>query len=66
MMELILTPTTNQYTNLLLSNNDKTTIDKDNDKSNLIKGQSTNSSTLKKDVFIVGDSMINTSSWSNN
>ena len=39
--------------------NDKTTVHKDNDDSNLIKLQSANnSSTVKKEVFIIGDSMI--------
>ena len=38
--------------------NDKTTVHKDSDDGNLIKRQSANSSTVKKEVFIIGDSMI--------
>ena len=38
--------------------NDKTTAHKGNDDNNLIKRQSTNSSTVKKEVFIIGDSLI--------
>ena len=38
--------------------NDKTTVHKDNDDSNLIKRQSTKSSVVKKEVLIIGDSMI--------
>ena len=38
--------------------NDKTTVHKDNNDSNLIKRQSTKSSVVKKEVFIIGDSMI--------
>ena len=38
--------------------NDKTTVHNDNDDSNLIKRQSENSSAVKKDDFIIGDSMI--------
>ena len=37
---------------------DKTTVHKDSDDSNMIKRQSANSSTVKREVFIVGDSMI--------
>ena len=38
--------------------NNKTTVHKDNDDSNLIKRQSTKISVVKKEVFIIGDSMI--------
>ena len=38
--------------------NNKTTVHKDNDDSNLIKRQSTKTSVVKKEVFIIGDSMI--------
>ena len=38
--------------------NDKTTVYRDNDDSNLIERQSANSSVVKKEVFIIGDSMI--------
>ena len=38
--------------------NDKTTTHKDNNDSNLRKRQSANSSTMKKEVFIIGDSII--------
>ena len=38
--------------------NDKKTVHKDSDDSNLIKRQSANSSTVKKKVFVVGDSVI--------
>ena len=38
--------------------NNETIIHKDNDDSNLIKRQSTNRLAVKKDVFILGDSMI--------
>ena len=38
--------------------NNKTTVHRDNDDSNLIKQQSTDSSTVKKDVFIIGALMI--------
>ena len=38
--------------------NDKTTTHRDNNDSNLRKRQSANSSTMKKEVFIIGDSMI--------
>ena len=38
--------------------NDKTTVHKDSEDSNLIKRQSANSSTVEKEVFIIGDSMI--------
>ena len=37
--------------------NNETIIHKDNDDSNLIKRQSTNRLAVKKDVFIIGDSM---------
>ena len=36
--------------------NDKTTVHKDNDDSNLIKRQSANTSAVKREVFIIGDS----------
>ena len=52
---------TNEKTNKQITSykrNDKTAIHKDNDDSNMIKRQSTNSSAIKKDVFIIGDSMI--------
>ena len=52
---------TNEKTNkqtTAYKKNDKTTVHKDNDISNLIKRQSTNSSLVKKEVFIIGDSMI--------
>ena len=38
--------------------NNKTTVHKDSDNSNFIKRQSANSTTVKKEVFIIGDSMI--------
>ena len=38
--------------------NDKTPVHRDNDDSNLIKRQSTNSSKVRKEVFIIGHSMI--------
>ena len=38
--------------------NDKTTVHNDNGDSNLIKRQSTNSSAVMREVFIIGDSMI--------
>ena len=52
---------TNEKTNkqtISYKRNEKTTIHKDNDDSNLIKRQSTNSSAIKKEVFIIGDSII--------
>ena len=38
--------------------NDKTIVHRDNDDGNLIKQQLANSSTVKKEVFIIGNSMI--------
>ena len=38
--------------------NDKTTVHRGNDDGNLIKQQLANSSTVKKEVFIIGNSMI--------
>ena len=38
--------------------NDETTVHRDNDDANLIKRQSTNSSVVKKEVYITGDWMI--------
>ena len=38
--------------------NDKTRVDKESNDCNLIKQQSANSSTVKKEVFVVGDSTI--------
>ena len=52
---------TNEKTNKQTTsykNNNKTTVHKDSDDGNLIKRQSANSSTVKKEVFIIGDSMI--------
>ena len=52
---------TNEKTNKQTTsykNNNKMTVHKDSDDGNLIKRQSANSSTLKKEVFIIGDSMI--------
>ena len=52
---------TNGKTNIQTTSykkNDKRTVHRDNDDSNLIKRQSTNSSTVKKEVFIIGESMI--------
>ena len=52
---------TNEKTNKQTTSykkNDKTTVHKDSDDGNLIKRQSANSSTVKKEVFIIGDSMI--------
>ena len=52
---------TNGKTNIQTTSykkNDKRTVHRDNDDSNLIKQQSANSSTVKKEVFIIGDSMI--------
>ena len=52
---------TNEKTNkqtISYKRNEKTTIHKDNDDSNLIKRQSKNSSAIKKEVFIIDDSMI--------
>ena len=51
---------TNGKTNIQTTyrKNNKTTVHRDNDDSNLIKQQSTDSSAVKKDVFIKGDSMI--------
>ena len=48
---------TNKQTTSYKKNN-KTTVHKDSDDGNLIKRQSANSSTVKKEVFIIGDSMI--------
>ena len=39
-------------------NSNKVTVYRDNDDINLIKWQSANSSAVKKEVFIIGDSMI--------
>ena len=36
--------------------NNKATVHKDNDDSNLIKRQSANTSAVKREVFIIGDS----------
>ena len=52
---------TNEKTNKQITSyekNDKTAVHKDNDDSNLIKRQSANRSAVKKEVFIIGDSMI--------
>ena len=52
---------TNGKTNIQTTSykkNDKRTVHRDNDDSNFIKQQSANSSTVKKEVFIIGDSMI--------
>ena len=52
---------TNEKTNKQTTSykkNDKTTVHKDNDGSNLIKLQSANSSAVKKEVFITGNSVI--------
>ena len=52
---------TNEKTNKQTTsykNNNKTTVRKDSDDGKLIKRQSANSSTVKKEVFIIGDSMI--------
>ena len=56
-MELILSLMTNKQTTSY-KKNDKTTVNKDSDDSNLIKRQSANSSTVKKEVSIIGYSMI--------
>ena len=59
-MELILTLMTK--TNVQTTSykkNDKTTAHRDNGDNNFIKRQSANSSTVKKEAFIIGDSMIN-------
>ena len=48
----------NQVLRAIQKKNDKTAVHKDSDDSNLIKRQSANSSTVKKEVFIIGDSMI--------
>ena len=48
---------TNKQTTFYKKNN-KTTVHKDSDDGNLIKRQSTNSSTVKKEVSVIGDSMI--------
>ena len=43
---------------LLIEKNNNTTVHRDNDDSNLIKRQSANSLAVKKEVFVIGDSMI--------
>ena len=48
---------TNKQTNSYKKNDEKT-VHKDSDDSNLIKQHSANSPTLKKEVFIIGDSII--------
>ena len=52
---------TNEKTNkqnTSYKNNNKTTVHKDSDDGNLIKRQSGNSSMVKKEIFIIGDSII--------
>ena len=52
---------TNEKTNKQTTSykkNDKTTVHRDNDDGNLITRQSANSSAVKKEVYIIGDSMI--------
>ena len=44
----------NQVLRAIQKKNDKTAVHKDSDDSNLIKRQSANSSTVKKEVFIIG------------
>ena len=56
-MELIPSLMTNKQATSY-KKNDKTTVNKDSDDSNLIKRQSANSSMVKKEVSIIGDSMI--------
>ena len=58
-MKLILN--TNDKTNIQATScrkNNKTAVHRDNDDSNLITRQSADGSAAKKEVFIVGDSMI--------
>ena len=52
---------TNEKTNMQTTSyrqNNNTTVHRDNDDSNLIKRQSANSLAVKKEVFVIGDSMI--------
>ena len=56
-MELIPSLMTNKQATSY-KKNDKTTVNKDSDDSNLIKRQSANSSMVKKEVSVIGDSMI--------
>ena len=52
---------TNEKSNIKTTSykkNDKTTVHRDNDDSNLIKQQTANRSTVKKEVFIIGDLII--------
>ena len=53
---------TNKQTTSYKKNN-KTTVHKDSDDGNLMKRQLANSSTIKKEFFIIGDSMIKYVNW---